>query len=202
VTHMSPLIEELIAAFKILPGVGPKTAQRLALYVLQKNRMGGQQLARVLQEAILAVKQCEQCRNLSETPVCRQCANHNRNEKLLCVVESPIDVLAIEHTASFSGHYFVLHGHLSPIDGVGPDDIGVPLLQKHLQSGRIEELIIATNPTVEGEATAFYLAQTAKDCQVKATRIAHGVPMGGELEYIDGFTLSRALMARAPMHHD
>jgi len=197
---MSPLIEELIAAFHVLPGVGPKTAQRLALYVLQKNRMGGQQLARVLQEAIVAVKQCEQCRNLSETPLCRQCVNSSRAQRVLCVVESPMDVLALEQTASFNGLYFVLHGHLSPIDGIGPNDIGIPLLQKRLQSGQVDELIIATNPTVEGEATAYYLAQTAKECGVHATRIAHGVPMGGELEYIDGFTLSRALQARAPIH--
>lgn len=192
----SPLIEQLIHGFRCLPGVGLKSAQRMTLHLLERDRPGGQQLIQALDKALEKVKHCQQCRNLSETDICLLCANQKRQVDLLCVVESPIDVLAIEQMASFRGRYFVLMGHLSPLDGIGPNEIGIPLLLNRLQQDNVAEVIIATNPTVEGEATAHYIAQHCKKHQVKATRIAHGVPLGGELEYIDAGTLAHAFSGR------
>lgn len=192
----SPLIQELITALRILPGVGPKSAQRMALYLLERDRAGAERLVETLREAVIRVKECQRCRTLSEELLCRLCVSERRDPKLLCVVESPADVFAIENAGIFSGKYFVLHGHLSPIDGIGPGELGLPLLVARFAEGEIEEVIVATNPTMEGEATAVYIAEKAKLARLKVTRIAHGVPMGGELEYIDGGTLAHALASR------
>jgi recombination protein RecR len=192
----SPLIERLIEAFQVLPGVGPKTAQRMVLYLLQKNRSGGSRLAAVLADALERVGECEACRNLSETPRCRLCEDPRRDSAVLCVVESPADILAIEHAGGFRGRYFVLHGHLSPIEGIGPDELELSRLERRVRDLRPVEVILATNPTVEGEATAHYINELLKEVVPNITRIAHGVPLGGELEYIDGGTLVHALQGR------
>lgn len=191
----SPLIDELIAALRVLPGVGPKSAQRMAFHLLERNRNGAVTLAQALQLAVTKVARCQQCRTLTEQTLCRICANSRRETGLLCVVENPADVLALEQAGSFDGHYFVLHGHLSPIDGIGPAELGMMELRQRLQQG-VKEMIIATGSTMEGEATAHYLSERARELGIKASRIAHGIPMGGELEYIDGNTLAHALASR------
>jgi recombination protein RecR len=193
---MSPLIDRLIEAFQVLPGVGPKGAQRMVLHLLQHNRSGGQMLAEVLAEAVVRVGECEDCRNLSEEARCRFCADPRRDDALLCVVESPADILAIERAGGFRGRYFVLHGHLSPIDGVGPEALGFDRLLERVNQLQPAEVILATNPTVEGEATAHYISEIISERVATITRIAHGVPLGGELEYIDGGTLVHALQGR------
>jgi recombination protein RecR len=195
----SPLINKLINALRCLPGVGPKSAQRMVFHLLERDKNGATQLARVLEEAIVKVGRCEQCRTLCEDPKCRLCDNPGRDHSTLCVVETPADVYAVEQTSGYRGIYFVLMGHLSPLDGIGPEDLGIALFHTRLKEGQIKEVILATNPTVEGEATAHYLAELVKEYRIKVTRIAHGVPFGGELEYIDGSTLARALLARAPV---
>ncbi len=196
----TPLIDELIEAFRCLPGVGQKSAQRMAFHLLESDRDGGLKMSDVLNRAMASVGHCEACRTLSETPLCRICSSSNRQEFLLCVVESPVDVLAIEQTGGFRGRYFVLLGHLSPIDGIGPEQVGIPKLLERLDNSDIEEIIIATNPTVEGEATAHYIAECVRaKPDLKVTRIAHGVPLGGELEYVDGGTLAHAFMGRRPL---
>jgi recombination protein RecR len=195
----SPLIEQLIQSLRCLPGVGPKSAQRMAFHLLERDRPNGLALAQALETAIQHVGHCQQCRTLSEESLCKLCANTSRDRSLLCIVETPIDVLAIEQTGSYRGYYFVLKGHLSPIDGLGPTEIGIDKLQERLQAEPVKELILATNPTVEGEATAYYIANLVKDSAIQVTRIAHGVPLGGELEFIDGNTLARALAGRAPL---
>jgi recombination protein RecR len=192
----SPLIEKLVDAFRCLPGVGPKSAQRMALHLLERNRAGGRHLSLALIEALDKVGHCQQCRTLSEDPVCRICSNVARNSRLLCIVESPADVNAIEQTNSYKGLYFVLLGHLSPIDGLGPEQIGIPALLALLRSKEIDEVVLANNPTVEGEATAYYIAEQIKDFNMTISRIAHGVPIGGELEFVDGGTLSHAINGR------
>jgi recombination protein RecR len=192
----SPLITQLINALRILPGVGPKTAQRMALSILVRNRSGGKKLADILCTAIDQIGYCEQCRNLSENKLCAICSSTQRDRTHLCVVESPMDVMAIEAAGNYRGLYFVLMGHLSPIDGIGPDDIGVDRLLERLQQPDIEEVILATNPTVEGEATAHYIAMQVKNCGLTVSRIAHGIPMGGELEFVDGGTLIHAFNGR------
>ncbi|QKX15864.1 recombination mediator RecR [Microbulbifer sp. YPW1] len=200
----SPLIEDLIRALRCLPGVGPKSAQRMAMYLLEKDRDAAGLLASSLQQAVEKVGRCSRCRTLTEQEICALCNNTRRDHSLLCVVETPADVLAIEQAGNYHGLYFVLHGHLSPIDGVGPADIGLDVLGERLgerQGGEqersaINELIIATNPTVEGEATAQFIAERARAKGVAVSRIAHGVPIGGELEYIDGGTLAHAFNSR------
>lgn len=192
----SPLIEKLVESFRCLPGVGPKSAQRMALYLLERNRAGGRHLATMLEEAIEKVGNCQQCRTLTEDALCRICTNPARNLRLLCIVESPADVHAIEQTGSYKGLYFVLMGHLSPIDGVGPEQIGIPELLDLIRSRQIDEVILASNPTVEGEATAYYIAEQIKGFNLIISRIAHGVPVGGELEFVDGGTLSHAFNGR------
>ncbi len=192
----SPLIQNLMNALRCLPGVGPKSAQRMVFYLLERDRDGGKQLASMLEEAIQKVGHCSVCRTLSEQPICALCENPMRDRSLLCIVESPADVLAIEHTAGFRGLYFVLMGHLSPIDGIGPEDIGVDALKARLDGGEVQEVILATHSTVEGEATAYYLAELVKSRKIQATRLAQGIPMGGDFDYIDGGTLSKALIAR------
>jgi recombination protein RecR len=192
----SPLIDDLISALRVLPGVGPKSAQRMALHLLEREKQGAAKLANVLQDALARVKRCSRCRTLTEQDLCSTCANPRRDDTLLCVVENPVDILAIEQAGYYQGKYFVLLGHLSPIDGIGPSDIGIDQLRAILREGTIGELILATNPTVEGEATAHYIAECAKAESVPVSRIAHGVPIGGELEFIDGGTLAHAFSSR------
>lgn len=192
----SPLIDELMASLRCLPGVGPKSAQRMALHLLERDRLGAERLAQSLQKAVAGVGRCQRCRTLTEQAHCGICANTRRDNSLLCVVETPGDVLAIEQAGTYQGKYFVLLGHLSPIDGIGPEDIGVDQLIQLLQQESIGEVILATNPTVEGEATAYYISERAKNLNVTVSRIAHGVPLGGELEFIDGGTLAHAFSSR------
>ena len=193
---MSKLIEQLVETLRILPGVGPKSAQRMVLHLLERNPQGGLKLAAALKETIEAVGRCKKCRNLTETELCNICADPMRDSHQLCVVENPADVLAIEQAGGFKGHYFVLMGHLSPIDGIGPDDLGIDLLLDNVTSAAAEEVILAVNPTVEGEATAHYISELLKSSGVIISRLAHGIPVGGELEYIDGGTIARALEGR------
>ncbi|WP_100644644.1 recombination mediator RecR [Alteromonas facilis] len=196
-TQFSPLLSELIDALRVLPGVGSKSAQRMAFSLLERNRDGALRLSQVLHDAMEHIAHCSQCRTFTEKERCDICAHPSRGSAdTICVVEAPQDVFAIEQTAQFSGRYFVLMGHLSPLDGIGPEDIGLDLLAAQLDKGDITEIILATNPTVEGEATAHYIADMCRKRSISATRIAHGVPVGGELEYIDGNTLGHALSGR------
>ena len=197
--NSSPLIDQLIEAFRCLPGVGPKSGQRMTLHLLERNRAGGKRLTEALTEALDAVGNCAQCRTLTEEEVCRICANPSRNRRLCCVVESHADIFAIEQSGTFRGVYFVLMGHLSPIDGIGPEQLGINQLLERIQVGDFEEVIIACNPTVEGDATAYYIAEQLKSINVVVSRIAHGVPVGGELEFVDGGTLTHAFMGRKVM---
>lgn len=197
--NSSPLIDQLIEAFRCLPGVGPKSGQRMTLHLLERNRVGGKRLTEALTEALDAVGNCAQCRTLTEEEVCRICANPSRNRRLCCVVESHADIFAIEQSGTFRGVYFVLMGHLSPIDGIGPEQLGINQLLERIQAGDFEEVIIACNPTVEGDATAYYIAEQLKSINVVVSRIAHGVPVGGELEFVDGGTLTHAFMGRKVM---
>ncbi len=192
----SPLINELIQAFRCLPGIGLKTAQRMAFQILERQRPQGLALANSLQSAIEKVGNCKACRTFCETEFCVLCSNPARHSHQLCIVESPADVIAIEQTATFRGYYFVLMGRLSPIDGIGPQQIGINQLIERLDNAQFTEVILATNPTIEGEATAHYLANLIREKSIACTRLAHGIPMGGELEYLDGSTLSRAFTAR------
>ncbi|WP_421575778.1 recombination mediator RecR [Stenotrophomonas maltophilia] len=191
-----PLLEQLIEAFRVLPGVGQKTAQRMAYHVLEREREGGQKLAEVLAKAIERIGHCEQCRDFSETDICVVCANGSRERQQLCAVESPADRLAIETATGYRGVYFVLQGRLSPLDGIGPRELGLDQLEARLKQGEVNELIIATSATVEGEATAHYLAQMARGYKVRPSRLAQGLPLGGELEYVDRGTLSHAFGTR------
>ncbi|MEN5071300.1 recombination mediator RecR [Stenotrophomonas sp. TWI1183] len=191
-----PLLEQLIEAFRVLPGVGQKTAQRMAYHVLEREREGGQKLAEVLAKAIERIGHCEQCRDFSETDICAVCANGSRERQQLCAVESPADRLAIETATGYRGVYFVLQGRLSPLDGIGPRELGLDQLEARLKQGEVNELIIATSATVEGEATAHYLAQMARGYKVRPSRLAQGLPLGGELEYVDRGTLSHAFGTR------
>lgn len=192
----SPLIKELIDALQCLPGVGPKSAQRMALHLLERDRAAGQRLADVLAQAAERVRRCGRCRTLTENELCDICQNPKRDTSLLCVVETPADVMAVEQAGGYRGLYFVLLGHLSPIDGVGPEDIGVDQLLTQVQADGVREVILATNPTVEGEATAYFISERLRQLNVTASRIAHGVPLGGELEYVDGGTLAHAFSGR------
>lgn len=194
----SPLIRQLIDALRILPGVGQKTAQRMALHLLERDRSGGRRLAQALSQAMEGIGYCQRCRTLSETPLCTLCSDPRRDDSLLCVVEGPLDVFAVEQTG-YRGRYFVLKGHLSPIDGLGPESIGIPELEARVAAGSFSEVILATNPTVEGEATAHYIAQLLAPRGLVLSRIAHGVPLGGELELVDGGTLAHAMAGRRPM---
>lgn len=194
----SPLIRQLIDALRILPGVGQKTAQRMALQMLERDRSGGLRLAQALTAAMEGVGHCKRCRTLSEEELCPQCADPRRDDSLLCVVEGPLDVFAVEQTG-YRGRFFVLKGHLSPLDGLGPEAIGIPELMARIEAGSFAEVILATNPTVEGEATAHYIAQLLAPKAIIVSRIAHGVPLGGELELVDGGTLAHALAGRRPI---
>ena len=193
----SPLLTQLMEALRCLPGVGPKSAQRMAFTLLQRDRSGGMRLAQALTRAMSEIGHCADCRTFTEQEVCNICSNPRRQENgQICVVESPADIYAIEQTGQFSGRYFVLMGHLSPLDGIGPDDIGLDRLEQRLAEEKITEVILATNPTVEGEATAMYISKILKPLGVKVTRLAYGVPVGASLEYADEVTLSRALLGR------
>ena len=196
---MASLLEQLIEAFRILPGVGQKSAQRMAYHVLEREREGGQRLSEALAAAVERIGHCVRCRDFSETETCATCASAAREAQTLCAVESPADRLAIEQATGYRGLYFVLQGRLSPLDGIGPRELGLDLLSARLAEGEVRELIIATNPTVEGEATAHYLAQLARQHAVRPSRLAHGVPLGGELEYVDRGTLSHAFGSRSEM---
>lgn len=191
----SPAITQLIEKMTCLPGVGKRSAQRMAMHLLEHNRAGGAELAKALQHALEVVASCQHCRNLTEQALCHICSDAGRDHSLLCIVESPSDVLAIEASGGYRGLYFVLKGHLSPLDGIGPDELGLPLLQTRVVEG-FSEVILATNPTVEGEATASYIIDLIAASGVKISRIAHGVPVGGELEFVDGGTLMHALNSR------
>ena len=191
-----PSLNRLIEALRCLPGVGPKSAQRMAFHLLERDRDGAREIAAALTGATTTLGHCSRCRMFAEGERCPTCAATNRDRTLLCVVESPADVVAIEQSASFRGCYFVLMGHLSPLDGVGPAEIGIDAFERLLAEGEVREVILATNPTVEGEATAHFLAGVVGRHGLKASRIAHGVPVGGELEYVDGGTLAHALAGR------
>jgi len=190
------LLKELIQSLSCLPGVGPKSAQRMAFHLLQRNREGGRQLSQILLRAMDNIGYCRDCRTLTEAEICEICANSSRDDGVLCVVESAADVWVIDQATNFRGKYFVLHGRLSPLDGIGPDQLGIDLLEQRLASGKVKEIILATNSTIEGQATAHFIGEIANKYGICATRIAHGVPMGGELEFIDSGTLAHAFAGR------
>lgn len=191
-----PSLIRLIEALRCLPGVGPKSAQRMAFHLLEKDRNAAGLLADALQNAVAGVGRCQRCRMFADAALCPICANSSRDSATLCVVESPADVAAIEQSGSYRGQYFVLMGHLSPLDGIGPDELGFAQLETLLADGSVTEAILATSTTVEGDATAHVIAEVAARHNVKSSRIAHGVPIGGELEYVDGGTLAHALAGR------
>ena len=192
----SPLLVRLIDALRCMPGVGRKSAQRIAFHLLERDRGGAGELSGALAEAAEKIGHCRRCRMLTEAELCSICAASGRDEATICVVESPADVMALEDATGYRGQYFVLMGHLSPLDGIGPDELGIDILEDRLRTEDVDELIIATNPTVEGDATAHLLADIAGRHKVSPSRIAHGVPLGGELEYVDGGTLSHAFFGR------
>jgi recombination protein RecR len=194
--NYSPLLQQLMDALRCLPGVGPKSAQRMTFHLLERDRAGALQLAAALQESMEKVGPCSQCRTFSENEKCAICVNPKRDPGQLCIVETPADVLAVEQIANYRGLYFVLMGHLSPLDGIGPAELGLDILKARLQQTGLQEVILATNPTVEGEATAHYIAEMARSAGVKVTRIAYGVPLGGELDLVDGGTLAHAFHER------
>ncbi|CCQ12328.1 Recombination protein RecR [Pseudoalteromonas luteoviolacea B = ATCC 29581] len=195
--QLSPSLSQLIEALRCLPGIGPKSAQRIAFHLLERDRDGGTQLGKALTKAMSQIGHCETCRTFSEVPVCDVCQNVKRQDsRTLCVVESPTDVLAIEQTGQYQGMYFVLMGHLSPLDGIGPKEIGLDLLEQRLSQGTLDEVILATNPTVEGETTAHFIAELCHKYHVNPSRIAHGMPVGGELDLVDGQTLMHAFSGR------
>jgi recombination protein RecR len=189
-------LEQLVDALRVLPGVGPRSAQRMAYHLLQHDRPGAEQLARALAEALERVRHCAMCNNYTEDEVCALCRSPRRDRSLLCIVETPADLSMVEQTAAYSGMYFVLMGRLSPLDGVGPRDIGLDRLLARVAAGEVAEVILATNFTNEGEATAHYVAEMLRSRNVRVSRIARGVPLGGELEYVDAGTLSQALLDR------
>lgn len=197
--HKKGLLGQLIQNLCCLPGVGPKTAQRMAFHLLQRDRNGALMLAQTLLRALEEIGHCKQCRTLTEGDICEICADKSRDDSTLCIVESPADVWIVDQATGFKGRYFVLHGRLSPLDGIGPDELGLDQLEQQLATGHVKELILATNSTVEGEATAYFISELARKHQVSASRIAHGVPMGGELEFTDSGTLSHAFNGRVGM---
>lgn len=193
---MSALIEQLVATLRCLPGVGPKSAQRMAFHLLERDRPGAARLANALLEAMQKVGHCKSCRTFSEDDLCALCTNARRDRTLLCIVESPTDLFAIDQGTDFSGCFFVLMGRLSPLDGIGPEELGLDSLSRRLSEGEVTEVIIATSATVEGEATSHYISEMCRRNSIRVTRIAQGIPIGGELEFVDGGTLSHALSGR------
>ena len=194
------LVTELINALTILPGVGKKSAQRMALYLLDRNKDGASILANVMKDAIESVQRCDSCRMLTSKNLCKICSDASRDIKKICVVESPSDVLAIESTGGFRGKYFVLLGRLSPIDGIGPEELGINDLLMKVEKDDVNEIILATSSTVEGDATAVYITDHVKTAKV--SRISYGIPIGGELEYVDGTTIARAIEGRVEINVD
>jgi recombination protein RecR len=192
----SPLLEQLIEGLRCLPGVGPKSAQRMAMHLLERDRQGGRNLAEALAEAMQHIGRCNNCRTFTEAQLCELCLSPKRDQGLICVVETPADILAIESSGGFSGTYHVLMGHLSPIDGVGPEQIGIDHLVQRVRDGNVREVVLATGTTVEGEATAWFISEQLRAIGATVSRIAHGVPLGGDLEYIDGGTLAHAFSGR------
>ncbi|HLU62553.1 MAG TPA: recombination mediator RecR [Gammaproteobacteria bacterium] len=192
----SKRVERLIQALRCMPGVGPKSAQRIAFHLLERDREGAREMAEALVDACENVRHCERCRMLSDDALCGICASSSRDAALMCVVESPAEVMAIEQYTGYRGLYFVLMGRLSPLDGIGPEELGLDRFEQRLEEGEVKEVILATNPTVEGEATAHYIGELARERDIRVTRIAHGVPLGGELEYVDAGTLSHAFSGR------
>jgi recombination protein RecR len=193
---VSPLLDQLIEALRCLPGVGPRSAARIAYHLLERDREGALHLADALREAVEKVGHCERCRNFSETPLCAICSDARRNGELLCVVENPAQLAAIDQATHFRGVYHVLMGRLSPLDGIGPEDLGLDRLEERLREGEVRELILAVSPTVEGEVTSHYLSEMARGLDIRVTRLAQGVPMGGELESLDSGTLTQAFELR------
>jgi recombination protein RecR len=198
----SPLIEQLISQLRYFPGVGPKSAQRMAFHLLARARPAGLSLAKTLAQAMEQVQYCKRCRTFTELPLCRLCIDPRRDAQLLCVVETPVDILAIEQTQAYKGYYFVLMGHLSPLEGIGPKELGIPDFLTHLEKFLPKEVILATGSTVEGEATAHYLGELLQPLNLSVSRIAHGIPSGNELEFIDSHTLMQALSARKRLHFE
>lgn len=192
----SLLLDQLVDALRCLPGVGPKSAQRMAFHLLENDREGALRLASTLEDAVARIGRCQRCRTFSEEQLCQTCSDDRRDQSVICVVETPIDVAAVEQSTGFRGTYFVLMGRLSPLDGIGPEELALDQLAVRLKDEPVKEMIIATNLSVEGEATAQYLNQMARRCGVAASRIAHGVPLGGELEYTDASTLAHAFAGR------
>lgn len=198
----SSLLTQLVDALKVLPGVGSKTAQRMALHLLERNREGGLRLAQSLEAAMQRIGHCQRCRTFTENELCRLCSNPTRDHSLLCVVETPGDVLALEQATNYQGVYFVLMGQISPLDGIGPEEVGLDVLEQRLLEGEVKEVILAMNPSVDGEITAHYIHELARKHGVVATRIAQGVPIGGELEYVDQSTLAHALHGRTQYNNN
>lgn len=192
----SPLLVQLIDALRCMPGIGQKSAQRIAFHLLERDRDGASSMSSALAEAMSGIGHCQRCRMFTEHELCSICSASGRDASQLCIVESPADVMAVEDATGYRGMYFVLMGHLSPLDGIGPEELGLAALEQRLKDETISELIIATNPTVEGDATAHFLSDMATRHEISASRIAHGVPLGGELEYVDGGTLSHAFYGR------
>lgn len=193
----SPLLDNLMEALRVLPGVGPKSAQRMAYHLLQRNRAGGVNLAKALSEAMSHIGHCKSCRDFTEEEECALCQNYRRQMSgQLCIVEMPADIQAIESTGQYSGRYFVLMGHLSPIDGIGPREIGLDILQRRLEEESFHEVILATSPSMEGDATANYIVEMCQPHNIKVTRLAHGIPIGSELETVDGRTLTLSFSGR------
>ena len=192
-------LEELIEALCCLPGVGPKAAQRMAFYLLQRDRQGAERLSAALGRAVHSIRRCARCNSFTESPMCELCSSSQRDASLLCVVETPADLVMMEQTLAYRGLYFVLMGRISPLDGIGPRDIGLEVLQKRAFDGKVKEVIVATNFTNEGEATAHYIGEILKGRDLKLSRIARGVPVGGELEYVDAGTLAQAIVERRPV---
>jgi len=192
----SPSLAELVTALTCLPGVGQKSAQRMALHLIERDQKGASRLANAMLGALEKVGHCKQCRNFSDTDICEICSSNKRNSSILCVVETPADVLAIESSGAFQGTYYVLLGRLSPLDGIGPGQLGLDELENYLADGSVEEIILATSATVEGDITAQFVADIARKTNIRTSRLARGIPLGGELEYVDSGTLSRALSGR------
>jgi len=199
---LSPLVGGLQEAFQKLPGIGPRSAQRLAIHVLERDRPAGELLVESLQKALAGVGRCQQCRNLSDAPLCSICGDAARDRDTLCVVEGPMDVMAVEQTGTYRGRYFVLLGNLSPLDGIGPEELGLGHLLERLRDERVRELILATNATAEGQATAHYIRMMVTEMPLLVSRIAFGVPFGGELEYLNAGTLAQALEGRQPLENE
>lgn len=197
---MTTLLDELTDALRCLPGVGPKSAQRMSYHLLQHSRDEGLHLAKCLTKAMENIKHCQRCNNFTELTLCDICTNENRDKQLLCIVESPNDLTTIEHTKTFTGCYFVLMGHLSPLDGIGPKEIGIPKLEQLIEQEAVSEVIFALNPSVESEATLHYISQLLTQKSIQLSQLARGIPLGGELEYLDINTIAQALKDRDKVH--